>query len=425
MVTTYGCWVSPLTRFVGLRRVQRSVISNYRRVWANAKPLLIFQGDFAYLGGQVMDESKEDKSHYLRYQTPLPPSSGLVELLHSTWTVRVVKCAVELGVIDALDAGPAQSDVVADRLGLDRRGTAYLLDSLTAAGLLSRAELNGRVRSIRPVYELSEMARVYLTSASPLFMGLYLEQHHHLDKMWQRLGDSLKSGKPVMQVEKKEDAEAIFPRLAEAIIPWNFSIASDLVKSLQKSQKGSSDFVGPHRRILDVGAGSAVWSIPFAQADAAVTVWAQDLTGVLDVARKMAQKCHCSEQMRYLPGDWRDVLPDLADREGFYDIAILGHILHAEGLVSSRDLLRKIAALTRSGGLLIIGEFMPNNERTAPQFAVDFALNMYLATSQGCVFSFAEISQLCIEAGFSRVFRHNAIDALPYDSPVVIAVRDD
>ena len=29
-MTTYGCWVSPLTRFVGSRRAQRSVVCHYR-----------------------------------------------------------------------------------------------------------------------------------------------------------------------------------------------------------------------------------------------------------------------------------------------------------------------------------------------------------------------------------------------------------
>lgn len=43
--STYGCWVSPLTSFVGLRRAQRSVISDYTAsIWRRYTALNLCSG---------------------------------------------------------------------------------------------------------------------------------------------------------------------------------------------------------------------------------------------------------------------------------------------------------------------------------------------------------------------------------------------
>jgi hypothetical protein len=86
----------------------------------------------------------------------------------------------------------------------------------------------------------------------------------------------------------------------------------------------------------------------------------------------------------------------------------------------SKRLLAYCAAALKEGGTLVIAEYMPNQERTAPLYPLMFGLNMYLATADGCVFSFDEITSLCRAAGFSDVYRHPGIE---YDSPVVFATK--
>jgi hypothetical protein len=103
-----------------------------------------------------------------------------------------------------------------------------------------------------------------------------------------------------------------------------------------------------------------------------------------------------------------------------YDVAILGHILHSEGLERSKELIAYCYQALQPGGALIIAEFMTNREHTGPLHSLLFGLNMYLATTNGCVFSLEQLKQMCISAGFGEVIRHSGIG---YDSPVVLAFK--
>ncbi len=101
-------------------------------------------------------------------------------------------------------------------------------------------------------------------------------------------------------------------------------------------------------------------------------------------------------------------------------MAILGHILHSEGAARSKELIAYCYEALQPGGALVIAEFMTNRDHTAPLFSLMFGLNMYLATTDGCVFSLEELKQICSQAGFSETIRHSGIG---YDSPVLLAFK--
>ena len=49
-------------------------------------------------------------------------------------------------------------------------------------------------------------------------------------------------------------------------------------------------------KVLDIGTGSGVWGIGLAQQSPQVTVTAQDLPGVLDVTRRMAERFNLADR---------------------------------------------------------------------------------------------------------------------------------
>ena len=57
-------------------------------------------------------------------------------------------------------------------------------------------------------------------------------------------------------------------------------------------------------KMLDIGTGSGVWGIGLAQLSPQVSVTAQDLPGVLDVTRRMADRFDLADRFSYLPGDF-------------------------------------------------------------------------------------------------------------------------
>jgi ubiquinone/menaquinone biosynthesis C-methylase UbiE len=169
------------------------------------------------------------------------------------------------------------------------------------------------------------------------------------------------------------------------------------------------------KSILDVAAGSAAWSIPFAQAipDARVTV--VDYPEVTPVTRQFAGRFGVADRFDYIEGNLREV--DFG--RGRYDLVILGHIIHSEGEKWGKKLLKKSHRALGENGQLLIGEFIPNDTRTGPVMPLLFGLNMIVHTEQGDVFTMREYRQWLKDAGFRSI---KTIDA-PGPSPLILATK--
>lgn len=341
---------------------------------------------------------------------PLTPPEQITNLLNGSWAIQILKSATELEIFETLKDEAKTADQVAGALKYPLKGVALLLDSLVGMGFLQRLDLANPGKFNAPTFALAEGTGEYLLKESPLYMGMYLKQHTELDKMWRGLKDTVQTGKPVMEVNQDAKAEEVFPNLAESIIPLNYAIALDAL-NVVKARLGDGPF-----KVLDVAAGSAVWSIPFAQDHAKTMVSALDFPAVLAVMERITKRFEVEKQFSNLPGNWREVKVEPAS----FDVIILGHILHSEGLELSRQLLKYCAQALRPGGILVIAEFFTNREKTAPLHPLMFGLNMYLATTDGCVFSREEMTALCTEAGFSSVVKHSSSD---YVSPLLFAIK--
>ena len=108
-----------------------------------------------------------------------------------------------------------------------------------------------------------------------------------------------------------------------------------------------------------------------------------------------------------------------ADFGSGYQVATLGHILHSEGEVRGRKLLKKVYDSLASGGTIAIGEFLVNRERTGPVIGLFFAVNMLVNTEEGDTFTFGEYRQWLEGSRFGDV---RTLD-VPAPSPVIIATK--
>jgi ubiquinone/menaquinone biosynthesis C-methylase UbiE len=339
-------------------------------------------------------------------QTKTAPLSAppllIGQIVHSTWAFSTLAAAVELDLFAPMSRGKQTAEEVAAKLKLDPAGTKVMLDGLAALDLTKKLDHS---------YELTQVSRDYLLKESNLYLGKYIEvARQSLSRTWDSLAQCVRTGKPAQEVNKEVIATQFFPALAEAIFPLSYSAAQMIVNHLQLST------LPKPARVLDVAAGSGVWSIPIAQANAGVKVDALDFPAVLEVTKKFATKYSVDSQFNYLAGDWRSV--NLEPEA--YDVVVIGHLLHSDGVVASEELLLKLHGALKPGGDLIVAEFMPDEQRTSPLFAVLFAINMFLQTTRGCVFTQAELERLLLKTGYGEIDRPE-LAHYGAQSPVIVA----
>lgn len=322
-------------------------------------------------------------------------------LIWSTSALQILRTALELDLFSPLESGAKEASAVAAEQKLDARGVGYVLDALVALEMLSK---KGKT------YELNELSRNYLLPKSPLFLGPHVRRNEMIEKSWANLPEVIRTGKPQAQVNLDQQAMEFFPKLAENIFPLSYSYAQLVAAELNFAAASGAP------RILDVAAGSGVWSIPLTEANAKSTVDVIDFGPILEVTKKFTARHKVGDRYKYIEGNWRDVE---WEKEA-YDVVILGHILHSEGPQLSELLLERCYVALKPGGHLVIAEMIANNERTAPPFPIIFAINMHLLTAEGCVFTEGELTELVRKCGFARSYR------LPFngeESPLMIAVK--
>lgn len=338
---------------------------------------------------------------------PVTPQ-GLMQMHMAMGASRVLSAAVQHALFSHIAAGYGSVPAIAKAAGTDPRATRMLLDALVALGLLSKTGAGREAGQ----YHLTPAVRAYLVRESPDYVGALMEIDD-LWNAWSRLPEVVRSGRPSVTVERQAQAEAFFPTLIRSLHVLNREPARRLAAALGAGTR--------HRglRILDIGAGSAVWSIALAEADAGAHVTVQDYPGVLAETAGFIARHRLEARFDYLPGDLNEV--DFgADR---FDLAVLGNIVHSEGEASSRRLFRRLHAALAPGGRLAILDFFPDEDRGGPAPAVMFALNMLVNTENGDTYTVSEYRAWLAEAGFASVETVDIGEAGMMPAPAVVATK--
>jgi SAM-dependent methyltransferase len=311
---------------------------------------------------------------------------------------RVLCAALELGVFSALDPAGSTAAEVAERIGASLRGVRMLLDALVTLEFLQKEGEH---------YLSPPETWRYLRRESPEYVGTMVEKND-LWERWTSLSQAVRTGKPPELVEQQEKAEEFFPRLIQSLHILHREPAERLAESLrQPSGRIATE-------VLDVGCGSAVWSLAILEQDPLARATLNDFPGVLEHTRRyVEERPGLKERVSYLPGNLKEV--DFG--QGRYELAILGNIIHSEGEASSRSLLARLRKAILPQGRVVILDMIPNEERTGPPFPVFFALNMLVHTEQGDTFPLGTYRQWLVEAGFPKV---ETID-IDWHSPAIVA----
>lgn len=328
------------------------------------------------------------------------PLQAYEDLLTFGWGGLTLGAAVELDLFTHIAAGKTGAQQIAAAANASEQATRRLLDALCGLGYLKKTGHS---------YRLTRSAAEHLVRGKPLYMGDAAMIGKMLMGAWSMLAEVVRNGRPFQNQGSVDERQAFFAKLVPAIFPSSFLAASAAVKRLPAAARRKI------RRILDVGAGAAAWSIPFAKAIKGARVTVADYPAVTQVTREYVERWGVADRYDYLEGDFRET--DFGT--GGFDLAILGHILHGEGPDWSKRLLKRTCDALAGGGMLLIGEFVPNDERSAPALPLLFGLNMLINTPAGDVFTMREYRAWLTEAGFKRV----TTIAAPHVSPLILATK--
>ncbi|MBW1604546.1 class I SAM-dependent methyltransferase [Streptomyces sp. JJ66] len=340
------------------------------------------------------------------------------QIIDDLWAPRatqVLVTAVELDLFSHLAAGARTAEAVATAAGAHPRGVRRLLDALIALGYLDPATPpdsagEGTNTPItQPRYTLTPAARRFLVRDSPSYLGDLCHETRTLWSRWPRLTDVVRTGEPTARWEEEQDGKANFPALVSAWFPMSFGAARAAVAALPEPTRAGI------RRILDVAAGSGAWSLAFALDQPEARVTTVDHAEVTEVTRAHAARFGVADRYEHRCGNLRDV-----EFGTGYDLVTLGYIVHTEGPRWGPRLLEKAYAALREGGTLLIGDWLPNEARTAPDLPLVFAAtDLLLFSEHGDVFPLSTYRAWLTAAGFRTV---ETLDVLAA-SPLIVATK--
>ena len=102
-----------------------------------------------------------------------------------------------------------------------------------------------------------------------------------------------------------------------------------------------------------------------------------------------------------------------------HDLVLLNAICHMFSEEQNRGLFRRAYQALGTNGRLVVQDFILERDKTSPQFAALFALNMLVGTEAGSSYSEPEYADWLRAAGFHEVTRVR----LPGPSDLMVATK--
>jgi len=305
----------------------------------------------------------------------------LLKVSGSYWEACTLHAAVKLELFTALADQELSAIEVAEKLQADERGTAMLLNAVSAMGLLTKSGDR---------YSNTSQSKILLSKDSPRYIGHMIMHHHHLVQSWSNLDEAVRTGSPVRGKPNETTEEE-----RESFLMGMFNLAMGIAPGLAKTLP-----LAGRRHLLDLGGGPGTYAIHFCLENPGLKATVFDLPTTRPFAEKTIERFGLSDRTFFMEGNY---LED--DISGTYDAVWLSHIIHGEGPENCRAILEKAVAETEPGGLIMIHEFILNNAMNAPLFPALFSLNMLCGTASGQSYSEEQLMEMLKEVGVGEIQR--------------------
>lgn len=327
----------------------------------------------------------------------------LLRLLADFANSQILDAAIEYDFFTLIHKGHKTFEEIARHAGTDPRATRIVLDGLIALALVEKRE--GR-------YFLTSISDAFLVRDKPSYIGDF---RHTIMALWDgmaHLKETLKSGRPFSRMDTQGELE-VWEKVVVGIIPIVEPVAQRLCELLGigADRKGLS--------VLDIAGGSSIFGMTILQRDPSAQVTQLDWPNVNAVARRLNRERGLEGKIRFLDGEFRSS----AIEENRYDLAIASNFCRFESPQGNRELFLKAYRALGPGGLLVINDFLPNEERTGPTFVLRFSAYVLTHTPGGECYTLSEYSRWLKEAGFASIESHSGIPNTMPGTTLILAKK--
>jgi hypothetical protein len=295
---------------------------------------------------------------------------------------RVLHVASGLGIFTILSGGKMSAGQICEKAGTVPEMTERLLIGCVALGLLSK---EGQM------YENTPLAQKYLVKGEPLYQGDIIAHSAGVWDFWDCLADQLKG--------------TAAPREAMGFDHGSFIRGMHNIAVVGRAEMflDSVDLSG-RKQLFDVGGGPGTYSVEACRKYPELRAIVFDLAETVAIAREMIAAQGMSGRVNVRAGSWDD--DDFGQGN---DVVLLSNILHGAGSNAAMKLKKAFDSMV-DGGLLIVQEFLLNDEKTGPLIPALFNI-MVGAYSRGELldeieragFTDGELKSSCEQIGCSWV----------------------
>jgi SAM-dependent methyltransferase len=308
----------------------------------------------------------------------------IMQLITGNWAASAVGAAARYKIFTHLEKTPATPEEIASAAGMPVRAARAVLDAVTGLGLTT-------VRQGK--YSNTPEASAFLVEGKPASLaGMAKMALTSLGELWTALPDALAAGGPKKTGLSESKEDPFWEELVPSIAPLTAPAAMLAAEKLGFARAGEA-------KILDVGGGSGIFSAMLLQANPKATATQADWPNVNRVGKGFVSKMGVGDRFHTQDGDFHTL--DLGS--GLYDVAIYSHIAHQESPKSNIEVFRRLKRALKPGGTLVINDFIVDNDRSGPPFALLFHLNMFVATTEGATWKREDYEAWLREAGFSSI----------------------
>ena len=308
---------------------------------------------------------------------------------------RILLSAFELKIFTILDKHMMSSEEVSEKIKTDRRATNRLMNALCGMGLL---------RKVKKKFYNNDLSSKYLVEGKPDFMG-NLYHTNHLWNTWNYLTNSVKKGSSFTGDQNKEEKENWVESFIAAMHYRGVKQAKLIAMMIDLSNT---------KKMLDIGGGSAAFSMEFVKRNPAIKATVLDLPHVIPLTKKYVEQEGLINNFEFIEGNYLS-----KDFGSGYDIILLSAIVHINSYEQNKSIINKCADALNPNGVVIINDFIMNEDRTQPYHGAIFSLNMLVGTLNGDTYTEEEMREWFKSAGFSKVERKKT----SFASDLVIGIK--